>query len=103
METEKIIKKWLTLNILNQSVTIKRIETGKRIWFCAYVELKDSNVLNESFLGYPTYRKEDVVGVDTGHAFNENHTEAEKLSSALSQIESIIKVWNKAINGVFEE
>jgi hypothetical protein len=69
--------------------------------FNAYAELKGSETLSGSFLSHPTFRREDWVGVDTAHSFNEKHTDAEKLSSALSQIQYIIEEWMSATKDGF--
>lgn len=90
-------------NIFGIKVEVKRLTLNERFWFCAYADLKNSRYLSDTFLGYPTYRKEDIVGVDTAHAFNERQNEAEKLASALHQIESIIKSWKSATEEGYHE
>ena len=70
---------------------------GGMVWFNAYAELEGSKSLNDDFLDNPTFRSGDVVGVDTMHSYNEGQSNEEKLSSALHQIEYIIKSWKKAI------
>lgn len=109
---------WAKFHIYDQIVEVRLVERtlpkgtsllkGKNAkeWenhshFCAYVELKGSQNLSDSFLGYPTYRKEDWVGVDTAHAFNEGETMAEKLASALHQIEGSIEAWKTATQDGF--
>lgn len=69
--------------------------------FNAYAELKGSEALSDSFLSHPTFRSGDWVGVDTAHSFNEKHTDVEKLSSALSQIQYIIEEWMSATKDGF--
>jgi len=82
----------------------KAKEWKKRCYFNAYVELKGSQNLSDTFLGHPTFRDGDWVGVDTAHAFNENETMSQKLASALHQIESTIEVWKTATQeGFYKE
>lgn len=114
-------KGWDTLNIHGQTVEVRRIErteniygtkrdsrslrtvpnydkikgTKTTVWFNAYVELKGSESMSDTYLGYPTFRKGAWLGVDTNHAFNQNQSEAEKLRSALGQIDSVIESWKK--------
>jgi len=112
-------KPWATFHIYDKEVEIRICEdthpVGKNLlrgkdtkkWivkshFCAYAELENSHILSDTFLGYPTYRHADWVGVDTAHAFNEGQTGAQKLASALHQIEGIIESWRKATqSGVY--
>lgn len=93
-------KKWSYFNINGIRVEVRFVEKYKH--FCAYAVLKDSHVLSDRFLGHPTFRKDDVVGVDTAHAFNMEENMAEKLASALHQIEGIIESWREAIKGEYE-
>ena len=93
-------KPYATFNIMGVCVKVRIVKDGVgkgQDHFCAYAELKNSNVLSERFLGNPTYRKNDWVGVDTAHAFNMNHTLDEKLCSAIHQIETIIQVWKESV------
>lgn len=107
LEKQSKDKVFSSFNIMGEKVLIlkntlkipkkmaKEIETDRE-WFCAYVELQDSNVLSDYYLGNVTYREDDVLGVDTAHAFNEGQPLENKLSSALHQIERVIKKWKIA-------
>ncbi len=75
----------------------KSMKLVKTIYFNAYVELKGSNILSESFLNYPTYREGDVLGVDTNHAHNDGQGEADRLADALQQIGSIILRYKEVV------
>lgn len=93
-----------SFNIRGITVEIRKVEhlefskkTPIRMHFCAYAELENSHILSDSFLGFPTFRKDDWVGVDTAHCFNEGQSEAEKLVSAIHQIDEIILIWKGAI------
>lgn len=79
------------LDIRGKNVQIVRNESDKNVWFCAYVTLKNSSILNDSALSHPTMREGDIVGVDTAHAYNMQETESEKLLDAINQIDWIIK------------
>lgn len=83
-------------NIRGHRVEVRQHKIGKDVIFNAYVKLKDSNVLSDTFLGHPTYREGDVLGVDTAHARNEGQSEVRRLADALHQIESIIESWKNA-------
>jgi hypothetical protein len=84
-------------NICGQEVEVLKMQAAKMSWFCAYATLKNSSVLSDEFLGYPTFREGDKVGIDTAHSFNIDQTLEEKLASALHQIEYVIEKWKKAI------
>lgn len=91
---------FMTLNILGQEVEVVRIKLERRTWFCAYATLEGAKVLSESFLNV-TYKEGDKVGVDTAHAFNDKHTQEQKLASALNQIQNTIKAWSNATQGTY--
>lgn len=97
-------KPFQCVNIAGQVVEVRRVYVQglKEPYFNAYAFLPHSSVLSDSFLGSPTFRHEDWVGVDTAHSFNDGQSEAEKLGSALSQIENVILAWKKAIKGEIE-
>jgi hypothetical protein len=97
-------KAFQSVNICGQEVEVRRVTCKglKDAYFNAYVLLPHSSVLSDSFLGYPTYRKDDWVGVDTAHSFNDDQSEAEKFGSALGQIESVITAWKSAIKEASE-
>jgi hypothetical protein len=90
-------KKFGNIKLGNIEIHIRYFTIDKKTVFDAYAELKNSKVLSESFLGHPTFRDEDIVGVDTAHSFNEKQTEAEKLLSAINQLTFIIEKWKEAI------
>lgn len=65
----------------------------------AYVLLKGSYKIKEGDLDYPTYqRKNDVVGVDTVHAYNEFMTYKEKVEDAIRQIKGVICAYLKNVS-----
>lgn len=91
-------KEEATINIQGHEVLIVKRTVGIDIdpFFCAYVELKGQSIFSDRFLGHPTYRKGDVVGIDTAHSFNETQTELQKFKSAISQITRVIEAYNTA-------
>jgi len=73
-------KPFQSVNICGQEVEVRRVTTpGLTAYFNAYAFLPHSGVLSDSFLGHPTFRHEDWVGVDTAHSFNDGQSEAEKV------------------------
>ena len=90
---------FLETNIHGEKVTIKKLyfEDKSESWFCAYATLLGSKVMSDEFLGYPTLREEDYVGVDTTHSHNEKMTEAQKLADAITQIEEVIRKWKEVV------
>jgi hypothetical protein len=84
-------------NIAGERVEVRKTHLNNNVWFCAYANLKNSNLLSDDFLGNPTLREEDIVEVDTAHSYNQAQNEAEKLADALNQIEIIILKWKKVI------
>jgi len=85
------------VEIEGYNVEIYRFENKNEFWFSAYVKLTFSNILKDDVLGYPTYRKGNIVGVDTGHAFNQKQTEVEKFVSVITQITHTIKQYKKLV------
>lgn len=84
MDKEKLLKRGIeesTLNIMGFEVLIIKREIGKEelSFFCAYVELKNVIFFSDTFLGHPTYRDKDVIGIDTAHGYNDKMTELEKI------------------------
>ncbi|MBV6340339.1 hypothetical protein [Candidatus Magnetobacterium casense] len=82
-------KPFARFNIAGNEVEVRLVENKFSTHFCAYTELIGSKALSDSFLGC-TFRKDDWVGVDTGHSFNQEQNLAERLCSALNQIERVI-------------
>lgn len=91
-------KPFQSVNIAGQEVEVRKVSVKglKEPYFNAYALLPNSHVLSDSFLGSPTFRQDDWVGVDTAHSFNDGQSEAEKFGSALSQIENVILAWKRA-------
>lgn len=89
--------RWSIFNIMGYRVEVRRMEGNERVWFTAYVRLRNSKFLSDNFLSHPTLREGDVCGIDTAHSFNEDQSEAEKLSSALHQIETVIERYKEAM------
>ena len=82
---------WAMLNILGVKVSIYRwLTSDEKVNFNAYAVIPNSQFLNSSAIGNPSYRKLDEIGVDTCYKWNEKQTEAEKLLYALHEIEKII-------------
>ena len=84
-----------TLMVEGEQVTIKRIELedntylyGNSFWYNAYVTLQEP--LKESYEG-ETYRKGNIIGVDTAHSRNFGESEGQKLDDVINQISEIIK------------
>jgi hypothetical protein len=88
---------FLTINICDVEVEVRRVTMGDIVYFNAYAGLKDSSTMNEDFLGCPTWRNGDWVGVDTIHSHNMEQCESERLADALIQIQSIIEKWKEVV------
>lgn len=84
-----------SFNIAGERVEVRKVHLEEDTWFCAYANLKNSNILSDDFLDYPTLRKGDIVGVDANHSYNKEQSEAERLADALHQIEAIILKWKE--------
>jgi len=69
------------------NIEIKGEIKGVQRWYCAYVELEPPFIK-----GYKneTYRKGNVLGVDTAHSWNEFQTDIEKYYDAIRQIKELI-------------
>lgn len=87
------------INVRGVDVLLVKVEIGKESFWNSYAELKGSSIVNDNFLGNPTFRKGDVVGFDTGHAWNMLHTIDEKLLDAIFQIDWAIESWKNVIRG----
>ena len=85
-------KPFFVLNIAGFRAEIRKVET----WFCAYVKLPNHRVFSDTYLGHPTFREGDWVGVDTNHSYHQDYTELQKFMSAIEQITSIIEAYRKA-------
>lgn len=88
-------------NIDGYIVEIRRKENivyRDEFWFCAYVTLPNSRFLNDETLHHPSYRYEDTVGVDTASIVDVDKTEWEMYSSALQEIEEIIRAYKKTLS-----
>ena len=81
------IDRWAVYNICGHEVTVSKMRACDNEWFCSYVTIKGSRVLNDAHLNYPTYRDGDKFGYDTVHAYNDKQTQVEKLSDAVEQIQ----------------
>ena len=96
MTTEKPFefkdKPYFVLDIAGYRVEVRKVNT----WFCAYARLPDHEVLSDTYLGYPTFREGDWVGVDTNHSYHQGYTDLQKFESALEQIKGIIEQYRKA-------
>jgi hypothetical protein len=88
------------INVAGKEVNIREMDLHTEIFYNAYVELKGSHMLSDEALNYPTYRNEDIVGVDTGHTYNEDQTPAEKLIDAIKQITEVIQAADKVLSKV---
>ena len=84
--------------ILNgHEVRFKRVVMGKEAWYCAYVTLNNSRMWKYTIehMGNVTYHEDDVVGIDTAHAYNEGQTDTGKLVNAIMQMQIILNRWNE--------
>ena len=90
------------INVAGKEVNIREVDMQIEIFYDAYVELKGSHLLSDEALDYPTYRDDDIVGVDTGHAYNEDQTPAEKVIDAIKQITEVIESAETALAKVRE-
>lgn len=85
--------------IMKKGIEFK-MSKGKKIlvkeFYNAYVELKGSSIAGDSFLN-ATFRDGDIIGFDTGHAWNEAQTIDEKLMTAINQVQFAIELWKKVI------
>jgi len=88
------------IDLMGQEVHFRRCDNGKDVWFCAYVNLENSRFIKDGKIGYPTFRKDDILGVDTMHAFNEKDIEIQKFISAIMQIQHVIEDWKETVKEV---
>ena len=79
----------LTIKQINGfDVTFINIELGSDKWVTAYVRL--NNLLPDEY-EYETYRKDNVIGIDTMHYCNQTMTFNEKIIDAERQIKLLIE------------
>jgi len=82
--------------VSGQTVEIFKMISDKEDLFCSCVTLKNSAVLKESVLGYPTFRDGDKIGF----SYNEGQTEAQRLIDAIHQAVNAINKWKEIMDGV---
>jgi len=87
------------IKVKGKDVTLLQIESDddKQKWICAYARFDNLDVKKNYLIEEPyvTYQEGNVLGVDTDHSFNENHTLDQKRKSAISQIKRVIDYFTK--------
>ena len=63
----------------------------------SYVYIKGIGKYDEEVLGYPTFKRENIIGVDTAHNYNETQTVDERAEDSLRQIKDCIKCYLKEV------
>jgi hypothetical protein len=91
-------KPWAKVNVNGFEVEIFMMERKTESYFCSYVTLPGSQIMNDSYLGYPTYREKDEIGFDTAHTRNIKMSPSEKLMDAINQAENAIKKYKEVTN-----
>ena len=61
----------------------------------SYVYIKGVGKFNDEVLGYPTFKRDNIIGVDTAHSWNEKQTVEERAEDSLRQIKECIKCYLK--------
>lgn len=84
------IKVWNGKIRLQFYITLLEMRKHKGNYFCAYVYL---DKLPNRELSFETYRRNNTVGIDTAHLWNEFQTLEEKRNDALRQIRELIEDW----------
>ena len=79
-------------------IALRQVGKGKTVNWTAYVELKNSQYLSDEFLGYPTYRDGDIVGVDTDRESRYGSPDM-TLLTAMQHMTNIIRSWGDATDG----
>ena len=64
----------------------------------SYVYIKGIGKYDEEVLGYPTLKRENIIGVDTAHNYNETQTVDERAEDSLRQIKDCIKCYLKEVS-----
>ena len=86
------------INVAGREVNIRESHQHGSPHYTAYVEIKNSHVLADSVIGYPSIRENDILGVDTLHIYNEKQTPAERLIDAIKQITKVIQCADKVLS-----
>ena len=61
----------------------------------SYVYIKGIGKFENEVLGDPTFKKDNIIGVDTAHSWNESQTKEERVKDSLEQIKYCIKCYLK--------
>jgi len=61
----------------------------------SFVYIKGIGKFKDEQIGYPTFKKDNIIGVDTAHYYNENQTLKERAEDSLKQIKNCIKGYLK--------
>ena len=61
-------------------------------YVCGYVYLDNIEILEKN-IGQETYRKGNVIGVDTAHSYIDNMTYEEKREDAIRGVKEIIDIY----------
>jgi len=79
-------------------ILLRQIGNGKKVNWTAYVELKNSQYLSDSYLGFPSYREGDVIGTDTDREKRWEKPDM-TLLTAIQTITNMIDLWLDATGG----
>lgn len=98
-DTMGMLSKFLSaVNIKGHRVEVREFKIGDKTIFNAYVNLKNSRYMKEGALVSTSFRKGDVIGVDTAHFRNTKMSDAECVLDALWQIEYAIEKYEECID-----
>ena len=62
----------------------------------SYAYIKGVGKFKDEVLGYPTFKRDNIIGVDTAHFHNENQTIDKRAEDSLRQIKNCIKCYLEA-------
>jgi len=79
-------------------ILLRQIGVGVEVNWTAYVELKNSKYLSNSYLSNPSFREGDIVGVDTDRESRYGQPDM-TLLTAIQNITHIIELWGDATDG----
>jgi len=80
-----------TVDICGHEVSLEKVKSSTRQWYCAYCTIKNSKYLNLGKFADCTYQEGDTFGVDTCYPYLDRRTLVQKRLSAVRQIRGIIE------------
>jgi hypothetical protein len=80
------------LKVENRNVLLVVRQNTNSVFYTAYIVDKNvKNLSEDDILCYTTHNKNNIVGIDTNHSFNENETLSQQKEDAILQIKSVIR------------